>query len=77
MSNSNSSNGCDAAGEFSFPHIGTAAVRSGFEPEKYRGWPVVLPISLATTFKQAAPAEHHVWNIYFVLFVTPVTNDFL
>jgi hypothetical protein len=35
---------------FSFPS-------SGQEPENFKHWPMVPPISLATTFKQPTPGE--------------------
>lgn len=39
------------------PSFATRAIHIAQEPEQWDGLPVVLPISLATTFKQDAPAE--------------------
>ncbi|XP_041357148.1 cystathionine gamma-lyase-like [Gigantopelta aegis] len=41
-----------------FPHFATDAIHAGQEPEQWKSMAVVPPISLATTFKQFAPAEH-------------------
>lgn len=38
----------------------TRAIRSGQEPEQWNSLAVVPPISLSTTFKQHAPAQHGV-----------------
>lgn len=35
----------------------TRAIHTAQEPEQWDAMPVVLPISLSTTFKQDAPAE--------------------
>lgn len=42
------------------PSFATRAIHIAQEPEQWDGLPVVLPISLATTFKQDAPAEFQV-----------------
>ncbi len=42
------------------PSFATRAIHIAQEPEQWDGMPVVLPISLATTFKQDAPAEFQV-----------------
>ncbi|KAL9950805.1 hypothetical protein ACROYT_G043367 [Oculina patagonica] len=41
-----------------FPHFGTLAIHAGQEPEQWNSRAVVPPISMATTFKQDAPAVH-------------------
>lgn len=43
-----------------FPHFGTLAIHAGQEPEQWNSRAVVPPISMATTFKQDAPAVHRV-----------------
>jgi len=40
------------------PHFATIACHEGQDPDQWRSGAVVPPISLATTFKQDAPAEH-------------------
>eukprot|EP00045_Choanoeca_perplexa_P004130 m.35639 g.35639 ORF g.35639 m.35639 type:complete len:480 (+) comp12411_c0_seq1:21-1460(+) len=40
-----------------FAHFATDAVHAGQEPENFKHWPCVPPISLATTFKQPTPGE--------------------
>jgi cystathionine gamma-lyase len=40
-----------------FEHFATDAVHAGQEPENFKHWPCVPPISLATTFKQPSPGE--------------------
>ena len=42
------------------PTFATRAIHVSQDPEQWDGYPVVLPISLATTFKQDAPAEFKV-----------------
>ena len=46
-----------------FPHFGTDALHAGQEPEQWKSMAVVPPISMSTTFKQPAPAEHVVGNM--------------
>ena len=46
------------------PGFATVAIHAGQEPEKWNSAAVVPPITLATTFKQPAPAEHTVSHIY-------------
>lgn len=41
-----------------FPHIATDLIHAGQDPEQWNSKAVVPPISLSTTFKQFAPAEH-------------------
>ena len=40
------------------PAFATKAIHVGQEPEKWNSRAVVPPITLATTFKQDAPAQH-------------------
>ena len=47
-----------------FPHFGTEAIHAGQEPEQWNSMAVVPPISMSTTFKQPAPAEHVVGISY-------------
>ena len=47
-----------------FPHFGTDALHAGQEPEQWKSMAVVPPISMSTTFKQPAPAEHVVGNMF-------------
>jgi cystathionine gamma-lyase len=42
------------------PTFATRAIHDAQDPEQWDAMPVVLPISLATTFKQDAPAEFRV-----------------
>lgn len=49
---------------YPFEHIGTEAIHAGEIPEAHAGWPAVIPISLATTFKQKAPGD------FLVIFIT-------
>ena len=44
----------------SFPHFGTQAIHAGQDPEKWNSRAVIPPISMATTFKQKSPGQHHV-----------------
>jgi cystathionine gamma-lyase len=38
----------------------TRAIHVGQEPEQWKSMAVVPPISMSTTFKQSAPAQHMV-----------------
>lgn len=50
------------------PTFATRAIHAHQDPEQWQdGKPVVVPISLATTFKQEAPAEFVVSAFLFVL----------
>jgi len=40
------------------PHFATNACHHGQDPEKQSSWAIVPPISMSTTFKQDAPAQH-------------------
>ena len=51
-----------------FPHFGTLAIHAGQEPEQWNSRAVVPPISMATTFKQDAPAVHRVSLIPFATY---------
>ena len=42
------------------PTFATRAIHDAQDPEQWDAMPVVLPISLATTFKQDAPAQFRV-----------------
>ena len=42
------------------PSFATRAIHDAQDPEQWDAMPVVVPISLATTFKQDAPAEFRV-----------------
>jgi hypothetical protein len=42
------------------PGFATKAIHVGQEPERWNSSAVVPPITLSTTFKQAAPAKHKV-----------------
>ena len=42
------------------PSFATMAIHDAQDPEQWNACPVVVPISLATTFKQDAPAEFRV-----------------
>ena len=42
------------------PSFATRAIHDAQDPEQWNACPVVVPISLATTFKQDAPAEFRV-----------------
>lgn len=42
------------------PGFATVAIHAGQDPEKWNSGAVVPPITMATTFKQPAPAEHTV-----------------
>lgn len=44
----------------SFQHFATQAIHVGQEPEQWNSRDVVLPISLATTFKQDSPGQSSV-----------------
>lgn len=44
----------------SFQHFATQAIHVGQEPEQWSSRAVVLPISLATTFKQDFPGQSSV-----------------
>lgn len=44
----------------SFQHFATQAIHVGQEPEQWNSRAVVLPISLATTFKQDSPGQSSV-----------------
>ena len=48
----------------------TKAVHAGFKPEDFRGCPVVLPISPATTFKQPSPEHLQVRLVLFNFYCT-------
>lgn len=41
----------------SFQHFATLAIHEGHDPEQWNSRDVVLPISLATTFKQDSPGQ--------------------
>ncbi|XP_072430268.1 cystathionine gamma-lyase-like [Chiloscyllium punctatum] len=41
-----------------FEHFSTQAIHAGQDPEQWTSMAVVPPISLSTTFKQAAPGKH-------------------
>ncbi|BFZ16617.1 hypothetical protein BsWGS_19655 [Bradybaena similaris] len=41
-----------------FPHFATDVIHEGQEPEQWNSMAVIPPISMSTTFKQFAPAEH-------------------
>ncbi|XP_050403876.1 cystathionine gamma-lyase [Patella vulgata] len=41
-----------------FPNFATDALHAGQEPEQWKSMAVVPPISMSSTFKQFAPAEH-------------------
>jgi len=41
-----------------YPGYATAAIHAGQEPEQWKSMAVIPPISLSTTFKQAAPGQH-------------------
>ena len=43
-----------------FPNFSTDVLHVGQEPEQWNSMAVVPPISMASTFKQFAPAEHAV-----------------
>lgn len=43
-----------------FQHFATQAIHVGQDPEQWESRPVVLPISLATTFKQHTPGQSSV-----------------
>lgn len=51
------------------PTFATRAIHDAQDPEQWDAMPVVLPISLATTFKQDAPAQFRV-NISSCLLTT-------
>lgn len=42
-----------------FAHFSTEALHAGQEPEQWQSYAVIPPISMATTFKQAGPGDHH------------------
>ena len=46
----------------SFPHFGTQAIHAGQDPDKWNSRAVIPPISMATTFKQKSPGQHHGFN---------------
>lgn len=50
------------------PGFATIAIHAGQEPEKWNSAAVVPPITLSTTFKQPAPAEHTVSLLNNLLF---------
>jgi cystathionine gamma-lyase len=51
------------------PSFATKIIHAAQEPEQWSdGNPVVMPISLTTTFKQPAPGQFLVWRvIYYVI----------
>ncbi|GCC32844.1 hypothetical protein chiPu_0011308 [Chiloscyllium punctatum] len=66
-----------------FEHFSTQAIHAGQDPEQWTSMAVVPPISLSTTFKQAAPGKHACYNgpksdcalFYDLSFCTPSWPD--
>ena len=55
-----------------FSHFATCAIHEGQEPEQWKSMAIVPPISLSTTFKQFAPAEHAVLIFFLLTFMNVV-----